>query len=93
VKGKIAFLDSSALIPLCVRQQTSNKVKTLAQQFAPVVWWGTTVEIHSAIARLYRSGELNDAGREAALNRLSLLSRVWRVILPGDKLRVQAELT
>jgi predicted nucleic acid-binding protein len=91
VKGGTAFWDSSALIPLCVQERTSNKVKTLAKQFAPVVWWGTTVEIHSAIARLHRSGELNDAGRQAALNRLSLLSRGWREILPSDKLRVQAE--
>jgi uncharacterized protein len=91
VKGGTAFWDSSALIPLCVQERTSNKVKTLAKQFAPVVWWGTTVEIHSAIARLHRSGELNDAGRQAALNRLPLLSRGWREVLPSDKLRIQAE--
>ncbi len=91
MKGGTAFWDSSALIPLCVQERTSNKVKTLARQFAPVVWWGTTVEIHSAIARLHRSGELNDAGRQAALNRLSLLNRGWREILPSDKLRIQAE--
>lgn len=91
MRGGTAFWDSSALIPLCVQERTSNKVKTLAKQFAPVVWWGTTVEIHSAIARLHRSGELNDAGRQAALNRLSLLSRGWREVLPSDKLRLQAE--
>jgi hypothetical protein len=71
VKRSTAFWDSTALIPLCVQEQTSNKVKTLAKQFAPVVWWATTVEIYSAIARLRRSGELDDAGRQAALNRLS----------------------
>jgi len=90
VKGKTAFWDSSALIRLCVQEQTSNKLKTLAKQFAPVVWWGTTVEIHSAIARLYRAGELNDAGRQAALDRLSLLSRGWREVLPSDKLRLES---
>jgi predicted nucleic acid-binding protein len=90
VKGRTAFWDCSALIPLCVQERTSNKVKTLAKQFAPVVWWGTTVEIHSAIARLHRSGELNGAGRQAALSRLSVLSRGWREVLPSDKLRLQA---
>jgi predicted nucleic acid-binding protein len=85
-----AFWDSSALIPLCVQERASNKVKTLAKQFAPVVWWATTVEIHSAIARLHRSGKLDDAGRQAALNRLSVLSRGWREVLPSDKLRDQA---
>jgi uncharacterized protein len=89
VKRSTAFWDSSALIPLCVQELTSNKVKTPAKQFPPVVWWATTVEIYSAIARLRRSGEL-DAGRQAALNRLSVLSQGWREILPSDKLRVQA---
>ncbi len=32
-----------------------------------------------------------DAGRQAALNRLSVLSPGWREILPSDKLRAQAE--
>jgi uncharacterized protein len=90
VKRNTAFWDSSALIPLCVQERTSNKVKALARQFVPVVWWATTVEIHSAIARLHRSGELDDAARQAALNRLSVLSRGWREILPSDKLRAQA---
>jgi predicted nucleic acid-binding protein len=85
-----AFWDSSALIPLCVQERTSNKVRTLAKQFAPVVWWATTVEIHSAIARLHRSGKLRDDARQAALNRLSVLSQGWREVLPSDKLRDQA---
>ena len=85
-----AFWDSSALIPLCVQERTSNKVRTLAKQFAPAVWWATTVEIHSAIARLHRSGKLHDDARQAALNRLSVLSRGWREVLPTDKLRAQA---
>jgi predicted nucleic acid-binding protein len=63
VNRTTAFWDSSALIPLCVHEQTSNKVKRLAKQLAPVVWWATTVEIHSAIARLHRSGALDDGGR------------------------------
>jgi uncharacterized protein len=85
-----AFWDSSAVIPLCVQERASNKVKTLAKQYAPVVWWATAVEIHSAIARLHRSGELDDAGRQAALNRLSVLSLGWREVLPSDRLRDQA---
>ncbi len=85
-----AFWDSSALIPLCVHERTSNKVRALAKQFAPVVWWATTVEIHSAIARLLHAGKLHEDGRQAALNRLSVLSRGWREILPSDKVRAQA---
>jgi len=90
VNHSTAFWDSSSLIPLCVHERASAKIKTLAKQFAPVVWWATTVEIHSAIARLRRSGELDDAARHAALNRLAVLSRGWREVLPSDKLRDQA---
>jgi hypothetical protein len=91
VSRSTAFWDSSALIPLCIQEQTSNRAKKLAKQFMPVVWWTAAVEIHSAIARLYRSGELEDGDKRAALDRLLVLSRGWREILPSDKLRDQAE--
>ena len=91
MKRSTAFWDSSALIPLCVQEQTSNHAKSLAKQFAPVVWWATAVEIHSAVARLHRAGELNNAAKQAALNRLLVISQGWREILPSDKLRDQAE--
>jgi predicted nucleic acid-binding protein len=90
VNPGFAFWDSSALIPLCVQERTSNQVRALAKKFAPVVWWATTLEIHSAIARLHRSSMLDDDARQAALNRLSLLSRGWREVLPTDRLRTQA---
>ena len=86
-----AFWDSSALIPLCIQEPTSNRARKMAKKFMPVVWWGTTVEIHSAIARLYRSGDLDDAGKRAALDRLLVLRQGWREILPSDKLRDRAE--
>ena len=91
MKYSTAFWDSSALIPLCVHEQTSGKVRALAKQFAPVVWWATSVEIHSAIARLHRSGEFGDAGRKAALHRLAVVKEGWREVLPSDNLRDQAE--
>jgi predicted nucleic acid-binding protein len=92
VTASTAFWDSSALIPLCVQERTSPRVKALAKQYAPVVWWATSVEIHSAIARLHRSGELGDSGRRAALDRLAALRGGWREMLPSDALRAQAEL-
>jgi hypothetical protein len=53
----------------------------------PVVWWGSLVEVHSAIARLYRLGDLKDVEKQGALSRIDLLSRGWREILPGDHVR------
>ncbi len=86
-----AFWDSSALIPLCIQEQNSSQARVLAKQYAPVVWWATSVEIHSAIARLHRTGDLSIETRQAALNRLDVLSRGWREVLPSDKLREQAQ--
>jgi|SRR3984885_847923 predicted nucleic acid-binding protein len=55
--------------------------------FLPVVWWGSLVEVHSAIARLHRLGQLTDAEAQKALSQLDLLNRGWREILPGDHVR------
>jgi uncharacterized protein len=91
VKRTTAFWDSSALISLCVQEQTSGRARTLAKQYSPVVWWATPVEIQSAISRLHRAGDLKDVGRQAALNRLGLLSQGWREVLPSDRLRALAQ--
>jgi predicted nucleic acid-binding protein len=82
-----AYWDSSALVPLCVQEASSRHAQSQLRKSMPVVWWGSFIEVHSAIARLYRVGKLNDLGRKGALSRLALLSRGWREILPGDPLR------
>jgi len=52
-----------------------------------VVWWGSLVEVHSAICRLHRDKEITDLDKQGAAARLRLLSRGWREILPGDQVR------
>lgn len=83
----VAFWDSSALVPLCVHELTSRQAQSQLRNSAPVVWWGSPLEVHSAIARLHRLGKLKDVEKRGALSRLALLSRGWREILPGDQLR------
>ena len=82
-----AFWDSSALVPLCVHEVTSRQAQSQLRKAMPVVWWGSPVEVHSAISRLHRLGKLKDVEKQGALSRLALLSRGWREILPGDPLR------
>lgn len=55
------------------------------------VWWGTTVEIASAIARRERAGALS--GREAAqcLSRQAELASSWLEVPPSDALRAVAQ--
>jgi predicted nucleic acid-binding protein len=82
-----AFWDSSGLVPLCVHESTSRRAHAQLGKFLPVVWWGSLVEVHSAIARLHRLGQLTDAEEQKALSQLDLLNRGWREILPGDHVR------
>ena len=84
---KAAFWDASALVSLCVHEASSRQAQSQLRKFMPVVWWGSLVEVHSAIARLHCVGTLKAAEKKGALSRLDLLSRGWREILPGDHVR------
>jgi len=83
----LAFWDSSALVPLCIHEATSHQAESHLRKSIPVVWWGSQVEVYSALARLERTGLLEDREKQGALSRLTLLSSSWKEILPGDQLR------
>jgi predicted nucleic acid-binding protein len=87
VKQVTAFWDASAIVPLCVHEAASRTAQSQLRKFAPVVWWGSLVEVHSAICRLHRQKQITDVGKQGAMARLHLLGRGWREILPGDQLR------
>ena len=82
-----AFWDASALVPLCVHENNSRQAQRQLRQSLPVVWWASSIEVHSAVARLHRQGKLRDVEKKGALARLDVLSRAWREILPSDSLR------
>ena len=82
-----AFWDASALAPLCIQEPASRHVQSHLRKFAPVVWWGSFVEVYSAICRLHRDRQLTDVEKEGAVARVRLLSRGWREILPGEQVR------
>ncbi len=85
-----AFWDASALVPLCIHEAASRNAQSHLRRFAPVVWWGSLVEVHSAICRLLREREITDLDKQGAVARLELLSRGWREILPDDQVREAA---
>ena len=91
MRDRGAFWDSSALVPLCIEQRSSHRVRTLLTQLSPTVWWAAEVEVHSAIARLRRHGELDQDESESAKNRLHQLKAKWDQIAPSDALRSTAE--
>lgn len=93
MKRTTAFWDASALVPLCIHDAASRHAQSHLRKFAPVVWWGSLLEVHSAICRLHRGEEITDLDKQGAVARLRLLSHGWREILPGDELRELATLS
>lgn len=87
-----AFWDTSALVPLCVRQQPSPAMTRLLKRYQIVVWWATSVEMRSAFERLLRMGQLTAPEHAAAGLRLNRLRRGWRELQPSESLRSQAEI-
>jgi hypothetical protein len=55
------------------------------------VWWGTSVEVVSALCRRRREKVLSGQYLEEANRRLALLRKSWREIQPTDRLRDLAE--
>ena len=87
MKKSTAFWDASALVPLCIHEAASRHAQSHLRRFAPAVWWGSLVEVHSAICRLHRDREISDRDKQGAVARLRLLNRGWREILPDDQVR------
>jgi predicted nucleic acid-binding protein len=72
---------------LCIRQAGSRQAHLYLRKFDLVVWWGTHVEVHSAICRLHREHLISDPNKQGALARLRLLSRGWKEVFPEDQVR------
>jgi|HubBroStandDraft_1064217.scaffolds.fasta_scaffold467117_1 predicted nucleic acid-binding protein len=86
-----AFWDASALVPLCVQQNATQRAQSLSRRYEVVIWWVAPVEICGAFARLVRMGQLTSNGQVLAQVVLTELRSKWREILPDPFLRDQAE--
>jgi hypothetical protein len=86
------FWDSSAIIPLCVEEPSSEKIRNLAEQDGDLmVWWATRVECLSAMTRRRREGGLKSPEEQPAWATLSALARVWSEVQPTESVRRRAE--
>ena len=82
------FWDSSALLPLIVRETTSAKVAGLLQDDSAVsVWWGAWIECSVSISRLRREGELSEQNEGQTRTRLDRLATGWSEVPPANDLR------
>jgi predicted nucleic acid-binding protein len=63
------FWDANALVPLCVPVENPGPSRRLLREYIPVVWWGTGVEVVSALYRRRREKLLSAQYLEVANRR------------------------
>jgi hypothetical protein len=87
----VRYWDTSAIVPLLVREAATTIVED-AYLIDPevVTWWGTPVECVSALARLEREGTLEAADARRARERLDAFELAWAEVQPSDRLRTVA---
>jgi len=88
----VRFWDSSAIVPLLVRETSSETLTSLAaSEPGMFVWWGSRIECVSALARGERNGSLDDRTMTFGLRRLRQFADAWYEIDPTDAIRETAE--
>ena len=86
------FWDASAIIPLLADEPTREQLLELLEADPEMlVWWGTPVEIASALARREREQLLTADEVEAALESARALAESWHEIVPSATVRRTAE--
>lgn len=90
LKRTAAFWDTSALVPLFVRQSATLRLAALYEVHEIVVWWATPVEVASVLARLVRIQQISPKECSAARKLTEIVSNSWAVIQPSEALRASA---
>jgi predicted nucleic acid-binding protein len=87
----LKFWDSSALIPLLVREATTVRLQDLlCRDPAVAVWWGTAVECAGSLERRQRDGSLARSGLRQAHAALDDLRAGALEIEPTGEVRSRA---
>jgi predicted nucleic acid-binding protein len=78
----VRFWDSSAVVPLLVRQESSPRTENwLVEDAGMVLWTLTPVEVMSAFRRLVRERSLEENGARIAERRLDQLVAACHVVI------------
>jgi predicted nucleic acid-binding protein len=86
------FWDSSAIIPLCLQEPTSEQVRAVLKADEDiVVWWTTRIECLSALERRGREGALPAEAQLRSRAVLTALATAWSEVLPSERVRQRAE--
>jgi len=86
------FWDSSAIIPLCLKEKASEAVKGLMKDDEDiVVSWTTYIECLSALSRRQREGVFTSGDATKVRAVLSALAAAWSEVQPTELVRLRAE--
>jgi len=86
------FWDSSAIVPLCLKETASEAAKDLLKgEEDIVVWWTTRIECLSALSRRQREKTLSSGDGLKAMAILSALAAAWSEVQPTEMVRQRAE--
>lgn len=89
--GPMRFWDSSALVPLLLREPMTAAMAELLEADPEIAaWWATPVECASAAARLRREGTLDIGEEGRVLDTIDLLRASYHEILAGADLQRSA---
>ena len=85
------FWDASAIIPLLIDEATTAVMHAaFIDDTEMSVWWATSVECASALARKRHTGGIPAPVMEAAHLRLAAFQHVWTEVQPAPSLRENA---
>ena len=85
---RTAFFDTSAIVPLCVAQPTSQTARRAYRSFErQVVAWTALIEATGAIYRAVRLGGLSESDARRAVSRLAQLEKRWIEIPAIERVR------
>ena len=85
------FWDSSALVPLCSIESTSEQMMALLRADPGIaVWWASLIECWAGIARHGHDSRLTPDEDDKALGTLNLLKDSWFEVQPSERIRALA---
>jgi predicted nucleic acid-binding protein len=88
----VRFWDSSAIVPLLIEEPAREQLLAMLESDpAMIVWWGTPVELVSALSRRERDGGLSLAAATATIDRVRALERAWQAVVPSEIVRSRAQ--
>lgn len=86
------FWDSSAVLPLLVDEAATKAMRPLlAADPSMLVWALTGVEVTSALWRRFRSGAIDEIGRQRAEGGLRDLERAWTTLAAVEPTAARAK--